>query len=263
MKLADARVIIHRNGIPREIFRIVEVEAGDVYVSLVPTEESDDTPPLSIIERRFSVHASDKSPEFNMLKFTSKLKGVEIDKTTVQLTDAIKSQVNFAPIAVIKLSDLSADQYDFVDNGLATLDFGNFDPIFTFPVVGIFVGHRDVPFAYNLPMRRIQTRLFNIVFLFNLYEFPATQNSHIKTRKTFPPELQNTEDGKISMRSMMSGQTVEQCVFFFNAMANDLFANHIEQNLQIIPIPEMKTHYERLLQTLRAIIPQTYSDAAR
>jgi hypothetical protein len=141
MPLLRKRVSVRTNGTPRSILLIDENMKGDVYLRIksgtqvgIPPNE------IPVLQDRYSIHPSPKSPTYTTLKSTFELAN-GLKRTSVALTDAVKEKNGFAHLFSHRSSDLQAPLYDVPTDDIDTIELGDFDNSQYALIVGAFIGH--------------------------------------------------------------------------------------------------------------------------
>lgn len=183
-----------KGGVPRQILSMTENKKGDVYIGLLSGfspgfEETN----RRMQEHRFSIHCSENSPEFNVIKQTYSIIGEGPHETTA-LTNAIKNNSGFANIFTIRCTSLDSEKYNIPKNGAAELiDIGcvnDFETLY----VSVLVGGMDSPILIDrdltdLQFIEIKTKLFKIILLWANTDIPPINVCETAVLITFDPKM--------------------------------------------------------------------------
>jgi hypothetical protein len=192
----------------------MEQADGNVQLFLFWAESPGGAPTeRRITQRKYSLHLSPNSPEFNLLKGTVRNDLGEVSTTTF-LTDAVKSRVTFAPLFQANFTDLVSEIHNakFPEDELVH-SLCELDPKESTLVIAIFIGHPDAKFDVPADGRYLvstfNTENFQIVILTSLLNIPAPKICIAQNRVTYRPELIGP-GSEAAVRDHMRGDTPAQ-----------------------------------------------------
>ncbi|WP_342361423.1 hypothetical protein [Terrarubrum flagellatum] len=213
---------VSTNGIVRNLFNIEERAAGDVYLRLKSGTQVGIPPDAKrVIEDRYSVHVSPRSPTYTTFKHTLRIEGAP-ERVSTALSDAVKARNGFAHIFTHRTSDLAAPVYDLRQDNAISINLGDFSPDHHAMIIGVFVGHPDSVFdakPETALVNEIVTTHFKFVFLRTWTLIGALPFSWTMTNQTLDPKVVP------GASHMMSGVTAEQCVGIFQGTRDLLIRN--------------------------------------
>jgi hypothetical protein len=205
------------DGRDRLIFSIQErTSSGDLTLVMkqslfyredltIPATDGD-----KIIEERYSIHRSTKSPIFNVLKFTKIMKDGRLQSPR-NYTTAIKVHNQFAALFMKRAGDLSGERYDMPKQVERNISLGSYEPEHLQPTFLVLVGpkHRlfDMPLMRNtINHRQVQFEYFSIVILWQFFPFVDKITARSLTLETFSDEeIAMTPDNAEKMEKVREG----------------------------------------------------------
>ena len=218
------------NG-PRTLFSVIEKANGELVITLKTGGYfgSPPQPGSRVIEQRYSIHTSPKSPDYNVMKLTINM----ADGRSVRLaalTDAVKKRNGFSILLVRRCEDLSRlDEATCYPNKERILTLAEYDPARDNFYYGIFVGHPDTVFDTTDPglsFNKFSFASFNIVVACSFVELPSYHTTDIVHSLTSPPE--SHPEGEDVARFLMTGRTPQICLAQYNNAKRLLARRFIE-----------------------------------
>jgi hypothetical protein len=153
MPRSRTRFMVRTPNGPRTLFSVIEKANGELVITLKTGGYfgSPPQPDSRVIEQRYSIHTSPKSPDYNVMKLTINMEdGRPVH--LVALTDAVKKRNGFSTLLVRRCEDLSRlDEAPRGQNKERILTLAEYDPARGNFYYGIFVGHPDTVFDATDP----------------------------------------------------------------------------------------------------------------
>jgi hypothetical protein len=252
--LARYRVTIDVDEKPREVFQIFEHRNEELrIVSRLGTKFGLSPDGAVMMESRYSIHPSKRSPKYSTVKNTIRY-GNEEPKYTVALTAAVKSS-GFSMVFVNACPDLRDDRYRVPeDNKAQLLAIGTYDPATQSLVCGLFIGNRESKFPpdpNNWPMRFLVIGNLKLVLLFIALAIPSGPIGFVSMRKTYAPEEFDDENVQENLWRLMEGQEPAACRQLFAHCAANHGINYLEYLRKSATDPAQFELVDRLIAELR------------
>ncbi len=230
MPLLRKRVNVRTNGTPRSLLLIEENKKGDVYVRIksgtqvgIPPNE------IPVLQDRYSIHPSPKSPNYSTLKSTFELAN-GLKRTSVAVTDAVKQKSGFAHLFSHRSSDLMAPLCDVPNDDIETIELGDFDNRKYALFLGAFIGHPDSEFcaSENEIINSIRSEHFQIVIANVWVDIPPLPFAWTMNSLTLAPEIFEDEGAQESAYHKMAADSAEGCLKLFRGLKDELLVNLLE-----------------------------------
>ncbi len=223
------------------LFSILEKPNGDlIIISKSASRWGFPHRNIEMLEYRYSIHVSPKSPTFTTIKYTANLSDGQ-HRTSVAITDAVKCRTGFAPVFVeltpnpslrsVRLSE--SDNENIVQIAdyrprRQTLHYGVFvgAPTFCFPVM---VG--------NIKVVQHTFKQFGIVVLSSLFEFPSASIGGNAVAMTLDPNTPKSREDQLKLQKGMHGQSPGSCLRGFRQTARHLAKRYLHDLLDITVLP--------------------------
>ena len=242
------RVNVSTNGAARSILMIEEAAKGDVYIRIKSGTQVG-VPPnaVAVLQDRYSVHPSPKSPNYTTLKSTVELADGR-KRTSVALTDAVKLRRGFAHLFTHRSSDLEAPIYDLPVDNIGTIGLGDFDPNQQTLITGVFIGHPDSEFPTapaNALVNSFNSTHFKFVICHHWLDIPALPFAWSMNSLTFAPEIFEDDQSREAALKKLEGQHPQSCLELFENFSNELLVNLLETYLVFAPDEEFRRNIQK------------------
>jgi hypothetical protein len=211
------RVGVIVDGKFRRLLSIGESSKGELTIgiqSAATYQYGQDGP--SILQQKYTVHASSDSPTYNTITHTQSLSDGHRLRSYA-LTDAIKSgRCTFTHLFSRRCPNLSNDRYLLRDaKAFVPVILGTCDVNRMTPTHSVFVGHANAEF--NVPdhpdfgVQQIIFTNFRVVIVFGMLGLPSHHTGDLMHSMTFKPEEAPPEMQE-SLWNLMRGRPAQQCL---------------------------------------------------
>jgi hypothetical protein len=217
---------------PKTLFTIYEQPDEELILAIKFAENYTTGIGGKILEQRYSIHLSPKSPDFNAIKQTFVTEHEEI--TAVALTDAFKKQTGFAPVYSRLCPNLSLDRYTS-DTDAPQVVLGAHDPIVETFVYGVFIGNPGVSLAREgagtVSVIEHDFSRFRVIVLADPIPMSSYHNGFLAHNLTLNPEL-GPESEQQFRKNAMKGQGAPQCFVLFQYLRAGLALRILDDKLK-------------------------------
>lgn len=220
------------NGVPKTLFTIYEQPDGELTLSNESAENYTTGTVGKILEQRYSIHLSPKSPDFNVIKQTFVTEHEEI--TAVALTDAFKKNTGFALVYSRLCPDLSLERYTS-DTDAPQVVLGAYDPSAETFVYGVFVGNAGIALpregAGTVSVIEHDFSRFRVIVAAEPVPMSSYHNGFLAHNLTLNPE-QGPESEQQFRKNAMKGQGAPQCFVLFQYCRAGLAVRILDDKLK-------------------------------
>jgi hypothetical protein len=219
-------------GIPKTLFTIYEQPDEELILAIKFAENYTTGTGGKILEQRYSIHLSPKSPDFNVIKQTFVTEHELL--TSVALTDAFKKNTGFAPIYSRLCPNLSLDKYTS-DSDAPRVILGSYDPGTETFVHGVFVGNAGVSFpregAGTVSVIEHDFSRFRVIVVADPFPMSSYNKGFLTHHLTLNPE-RGPEAEQQFRKNTMKGQSAPSCFVTFQYDRAGLAARILDDKLK-------------------------------
>jgi hypothetical protein len=221
-------------GVPKTLFTIYEQPDEELVLAIKFAENYTTGTGGKILEQRYSIHLSPKSPDFNVIKQTLAIEHEEEPLTSVALTDAFKKKTGFAPVYSRLCPNLSLDKYTS-DSDAPHVILGSYDPGTETFVHGVFVGNAGVSFpkegAGTVSVIEHDFSRFRVIVVADPIPMSSHHHGFLAHHLTLNPE-HGPEAEKQFRKNTMKGQSAPSCFVIFQYDRAGLAARILDDKLK-------------------------------